>query len=613
MRWRASLILLAAVLLLAAFMAVFERRQPAPARRLALDESAMDWGSASVTALSVIQGTSTVECVERRGRWSLAGPPPTRAASGTVRAVLEAVRGTRIRERITPFQMAARGLTQASYGLEHPRLRLAVTAGHSRQELAFGSDTPLDGRVFAQRTGSPDVLVVTREALEAVPVRAEEWLDRRVMPETVLKATRVEIKQPGGFMQLALKDGVWRLQQPRSAKAADAVVERWLRDLAALRVEGAGLAVAGVDLVAYGLGPDDNPLQATVWAGGDEEGVTLTLGKPVQEMPGQVYCRVSDMATLGCLPQSAVALLSLKAEEVRDRRLCFVRPSDVAALRLQDADHRVEMEREADGWRIKDPVRGRADELAVSLFLRDFCSLTSVGFPEAFPTNLPAGDVADTRIVLSERPFAVPGTNGVVLSRGAGLWTFRLLADAGEGLRTVVAEEARTVYTVRSADLKRLTRDAGGVSRAFTDPLAYLDRNVLELPADSVRRITLAYGGREEAVVRDAAGLWTAESPPESRVVLDAVTGILQAVAPLRATRVETLSAASLVAYGLADDSVRRLTFSLSGQAGIQKTLLMATNSVSGGVYATLQGQDAVFVIDRETVGRLTRSMVVWQ
>ena len=61
------------------------------------------------------------------------------------------------------------------------------------------------------------------------------------------------------------------------------------------------------------------------------------------------------------------------------------------------------------------------------------------------------------------------------------------------------------------------------------------------------------------------------------------------------------------------DESATRLTFSLSGESGLQKTLILGTNGVAGGVYATVQGQDAVFVIARETAVRLTRSMVLWQ
>lgn len=612
-RWRSTFWLLTAVCLMAAFMVVFERKQPTPARRLALDDVAMDMGAAPVRALVVWQGRSVVECVERGGVWYLAGSSPTRAAGKVVRHLLEAVRNTRIRERITPAQMTARDLDVSSYGLTRPRARVAILSGGVTRELVFGSDTPLGDRVFAQVAGDRDVLAVTRDVIDALPKSVEAWQAAGVMPENLLSARRLEIKQPGGFVQLAVKDGTWRLQQPCSAKASDAVVEKLLEDLQRLRVETYGPAVTGIDPVAYGLGVDDNPPQVTVWTDGDDNGVTLSLGKPVQESPGFVYARVSDMANLCQVPQSAVTLLSVTADDVRDRRMCPVNPADIAAIRLQDVDRRLELERGTNGWRIKEPVRGRADTLAVSRFLRAFCSLESIAFPIITSTNVMAGEAGGILIAVSDRPFPAAGSNNEAVVRSPGTWTYHLPGSSGTSVVKVYCDEQQAVFNLREQDLARVTHESGAVPRAFTDPLLYLDRTVLELPATSVQRVTLAYRGREEAVARSTTGGWTAESPPESQVQDEAVAGIVRAVASLRAVRVETLSATNWAAFGLNDESVTRLTFSLSGEVGLQKTLILATNSVAGGVYAAVQGQDAVFLIPVETAAQLTRSVVSWQ
>ncbi len=616
MSWRPAVWLAAAASLMALFMVVFEQRQPAPARRLALDDAAIAVDPAVIAALTVADGTSVVSCVQRERRWYVTRPAATRASEQVIRNVLRAVSATRIHERITPQQVRARDLTPASYGLERPRLTVGVTAAGQVHTLAFGDEAPVGNLVFAQVNGDPDVLAVTRDVIDGVPKRAAGWEASAVMPETLLSASRLEIKQPGGFVQLALKDGTWRLQQPRSVKADDTVVERLLQGLHQLQVESTGPAVTGVDLVAYGLGPDDNPLQVTVGSEGDNDAVTLMLGKPVQETPGLVYARVSDMASLCRVSQGVVPLLSVRAEDVRDRRLCAVRPGDIAAVRLQDEDHRVELQRTKGGWRIEDPVRGRADLAAVGQFLKAFCGLESLGFPEPVSTNSAAvAAIAATgcRVVLSDRPFAPPGTNGAAAARTTGVWTYRFPAASTGNIVEVTCNEERAVYRVRAADVARLiAHEDAGVRRSFTDPLAYLDRAVLELKPASIRRMTLAYRGREEAVVRDAAGNWTAESPPESRVVPDAVAGILQSVAPLRAARVETLSATNLTVFGL-DESATRLTFTLSDDAGLQKTLIISTNGAASGVYGAVQGQDAVFVIPRDMAARLTRSMVVWQ
>ena len=612
MSWRPVYWLAAAAGIMALFMVVFERRQPAPARRLALDDAALVVDAAAVTALTVAEGTSVVACVQRDGRWYVTRPVATRASGPVIHDVLRGVAATRIRERITPQQMVARDLTLASYGLKQPRFSVTVTAAGATRTLAFGDDAPVGNLVFAQVDSDLEVLSVTREAVDAPPKRVEDWQARAALPDTVLSASRLEIKQPGGFVQLALKDGTWRLQQPHNVKADDAVVERLLQGLHQLQIESAGPAVTGVDLAVYGLGPEDNPLQVTAGTGAGDD-VTLLLGKPVQEAPGLVNARVSDMAALCRVSQAAVALLSVRAEDVRDRRLCVARPAGIAALRLQDEDRRLELARANGGWRIDDPVRGRADLAAVGQFLKAFCGLESAGFPNPASTNPAAAEAVGCRVVLSDRPFTPGGTNGPAASRTAGVWTYRFPAAWTGDVVEVTCDEERTVYRVRAGDLANLVaHEEAGVRRSFTDPLAYLDRAVFELQPASVRRITLAYRGREEAVAHDAAGNWTAESPPEARVVPEAVAGILQSAAPLRVARIETLSTTNPAAFGL-NDSATRLTFSLNDNAGLQKTLIITTNGITGGVYGAVQGQDAVFVIPRDTAARLTRSMVVWQ
>lgn len=612
MSWAPVRWLLAAVALAALFMVVFERQQPAPARRLALDDAMADLGGMRVSVVTVAQGTSVVECVERQGRWYVARPAATRANAAVVRGMVEALEATRVRERISPQQMTARGLDAGRYGLDRPRLRISVRCGGALREWIFGADAPLGGLVFAQATGQSDVLAVTPDVLAALPADPGGWRSDAALPETLVAANRIEIKQPGGFMRLTLAEGGWRLQQPRNIKADDRGVERLLDGLRRLNVTSVGPSLSDVDLVAYGLGPDDNPPQVTVAAAGDEAGVSLALGKPVQEEPGQVYAMIGDLGALCRVPQAAMALLSISADDMRDRRIFTGSPAGVAALRLQDGDRRVELARERGGWRINEPVRGRADVLAVGQFVQALCGLESVGFPDTATSN-GVPPAADGRcIVVSDRPFAPAGTNAGA-ARPAAVWTCRLSMEGTNGLAQVYIEEERARYRVKASDLARLLACAGGGdARLFADPLAFLDRTVLDLDPQSVRRLTLSYRGREEAVARDATGRWVAESPPESRVAEDAVQDILAAVAGLRAVRLETLSVTNALAFGLGE-SATRLTFSLSGEAGIQKTLILSTNAAAGGLYGTVQGQDAVFVLPAATAARLTRGLVVWQ
>ncbi|MDP2989429.1 MAG: DUF4340 domain-containing protein, partial [Kiritimatiellota bacterium] len=60
--------------------------------------------------------------------------------------------------------------------------------------------------------------------------------------------------------------------------------------------------------------------------------------------------------------------------------------------------------------------------------------------------------------------------------------------------------------------------------------------------------------------------------------------------------------------YGLKDPR-GSLTFILSGQEGIQKTLVLGEASEDLGVYATVQGQEMVFILPKALADQLLQDI----
>ena len=58
----------------------------------------------------------------------------------------------------------------------------------------------------------------------------------------------------------------------------------------------------------------------------------------------------------------------------------------------------------------------------------------------------------------------------------------------------------------------------------------------------------------------------------------------------------------SLARYGLAEPSFS-ISFSLTGAAGIRKTILGGQPAEDQGIFGMVQGQSGVFVIDQELAG----------
>jgi hypothetical protein len=261
---------------------------------------------------------------------------------------------------------------------------------------------------------------------------------------------------------------------------------------------------------------------------------------------------------------------------------------------------------------LSDPIRYRADTMAVSSLLKGLCGLQRVGPQEGPLTNgVPPGLREEaSRIALSECAAVPAETN--LPAAPARTWTFAIGTNAVRDLVPVLREEGAVLSRIRRRDAARLLGGAApGEPLDFLDPRRYMDPQILDVAVNSIRRLTLTADGSEQTVTRDAAGNWAADSPPGAAAAAEAIAAVLNAVGNLRALRIKSLGVVSDPGpYGLGE-SAKRLTIGLTGTAGIQKTVAVGAPDGSDGVYARVQGQDVVFVISRETAAALARGLVV--
>jgi len=131
---------------------------------------------------------------------------------------------------------------------------------------------------------------------------------------------------------------------------------------------------------------------------------------------------------------------------------------------------------------------------------------------------------------------------------------------------------------------------------------------VLALAPTAVTKIVLRKKDVAQAVMREGTGPWLPVVPSVGPVNLAVITTLLEKMATLRAVRFERSKRNDLGIYGLKDPR-GSLTFILSGQEGIQKTLVFGEASEDLGVYAKVQGQEAVFILPKALVDQLMQDI----
>ena len=614
MSWKPTLWILALVVVTSLFILVFERTADSTARALPIETPLLQLSPGAVTRLAITSGEVAIECVRRDGQWVLIRPEEARADEARIKRILEALAACRIRETLSPERLVQRRLTAASFGLETPRARLLVGNELRLDEVLVGDESPLGDLVYLRLKNDPAVIGATLNVANILPIDFDRMRDRSIFPSNLKRVTRLELKHPGGFLQLAFRDGQWRIQQPIDARADNRRVEQLIQSLMALKVEAFGAVEAPSDPAVYGLTADESLMQITLTPEGGRAPLVLTVGKARQDLPNLVYAKISDVASLCSIPREVLGLQTIKAEALRDRRLCNADPVAIVSIMLREGEAKLVLEKnENSGWMIREPFRFKADAQAVGGLLRAICNLKIAESAGSISTNTPGGSPPTPACRLAMSSVLLSGiatnTSLPLVAPAGSSWSYRFAVPAAGGSNSLVyCEETKSFTEVAPLELTAVwPKSLQPLS--LGDPRPYMDCRMFEFPPDQVRRITLAHNGREETVTLGSDGIWLADSPPEAQIRKGAIPELVSLASSLRAERIECMNATNVLAYGM-DELSPKVTFGLTGASGIQKTVLIGGRSGTNEVYAMIQGQDVVFVLKQEMAQALSRPLV---
>ncbi len=613
MNGRSVIRLLGAVLLLGAYILIFERPGRTAAERHARIDAPLLALAAQGPSLIVLEaGARSVRLEQRGDGWLLTSPFAGRAAPGRVTKLLDTLRALKRVDTITPRQRLDRGLDLDAYGLDAPSVTLQIGRPAAMHVLRIGQEAALGNAVYTQLDKDPDVIVTGRELLDALPAAAEDFRDRALFTGDPGRVVRFEIKNAAGYVKLVRRGTGWWMEQPDASRADDRRVEALLRELFAVETVEFATNVTR-DTVSAGLG-DDASAQVCVAEAGDQAGAYVWIGREPPGRAGLRYARCDAAGDACLIPGEQVdAIVDLRPSELRDRRVWPINPETVTRLRLVAGEERLTLERAGatNVWNLVEPVREPADTLPVMALLRHLGALRAIQRGAATGSTNNASTRTDWAMLLAiseGAPVSPTGSN---------------LPPAG------VAESVAWIWPPDTNHIVRVRRDGimdewrlserdwraalgigeGGTWNDALNPAAYRNRMLLAIPSSDILRVTRWSDGLEETVVCDR-GRWTVQSPAGGRVSREAIASVTNWLAALPALRFERLDAGRRAAAGLERPAVR-LAIGLAGASGIEKNLVLGGDA-AGGVFAAVQGQDGVAVIPAAAAEAFRRSIVTW-
>ncbi|MCX7008602.1 MAG: DUF4340 domain-containing protein [Kiritimatiellaeota bacterium] len=597
---RTTIILLLVALGFGSWLYFVERKGETTKQYEEAARKALRIEQARVTGFTFTAGTNLiVTCTKQNDKWRLTAPVAARADAGAVDRLLGGLADMKRGEIITEQERTQRNTKLADYGLELPRCSVALDLGGRKQTVLFGRTAPVGDAIYLKDADRGDVVATDASVTNNFPTNVVALRDRALLTGSAFDVKRLDLRGGGRLVQLAKNDkGEWLMQQPIVARADRAAVQGVLDAVFDWKV--ADFAADGVaDFTPYGL--DENAIKVAVNAGDKANEQVLLVGRQAGTNAAQVFASTPPEKSVYTVSTDALAKVNIKINDLRDRRLFTVSAYDVAGLRIQQGEKKLELKKDANGeWSIVQPGAAKADGTRVQDFVTQLTGAKIEDFLDQSAANPGALGLAEPawRVTLLKTGAATATTNAPPkVAPGEDAQTVLVSSQTRPNNRIAVRmEHEATPYEIQAAALTNLT----------VDPLAFRTRDILTLNPSEALKLTVVRGSATQTVERASTTNDFAVVAPDKGPADQAQVGnVLNAFCFLRAQRLVAADAKDLGKFGLAQPELA-LTFVLKGDASQAKTVLIGTTT-EGGRFAMVRGQDLVFVLDAGAAMMLTK------
>jgi hypothetical protein len=385
----------------------------------------------------------------------------------------------------------------------------------------------------------------------------------------------------GASVRVERRDDRWRLVEPLDFPADTVAVDAMAGALADLAHEQA--IESGQALEVYGLGPGARRVEFGTASGSH----ALRIGNKAPLGSNTYVARGADDAVFTVSTWRTNAL-SEELLDLRDRRVLAFDRNAVRSIEASWQGGRVVIERVGEGWRLREPLDGPADEDRVDGLLSDLTYLRTDGFVEGdAEAGLDPPDYAVSLELASDDPDAAPRT-----------LRFALGSPRSDG-RRLARGTHDTLYALASERIDEFPREL----------VEYRDRELARFVVSEASALELVFasepgdegGGASVRVEirRDDTG-WTSEPPLRQGAGGDMVA----ALANLKASDIvaESIGDDELEALGLAPPRTRiRILGRPSGEGEIAPVLgelLLGHHDPEQGTFAKRPDRPELFRLD---------------
>ncbi len=588
-----------------------------------------DMKSDQATRLEVTKDGTTIVCEKSDDKWRLTEPRAVRAEKSEIDSILSGFEFLEKEGVVSAEQ--GRKVEPASYGFDKPQVQATFWLRETRPtmptkdakkadakkepegrkfELTVGAKAAVGKNVYVMVAGQPDIFVVGDSILEKLSKGLNDLRDKTVVEIEKPDVEKIELSYASGQVIECAKDkSGWKEVRPVADLADKDKVEGVLDKLRDLRIEKDDfIAEEDKDLSKYGL--DKPQITAVVYQKGAAK--TVLLGKKVEGKTDKIYAKRKEEPAVFALKDSTIADLTKDPNDLRDKRVCRLDPTDDATkIEIVQGKVEVVLEKKDADWKIVKPAEEKADQSTTKDFLDALDKLETEGW------------AADKATDLAKYGLAEPAS------------TITVTLKDDKGVRKVLLgkkdEKGQHLYAKRDISDPILLVKSDFERHLAAPPIAFRDKLVLEFSKMDSKSLTVKRQDKTFAAKDAGDNKWELDQPIKAAADKSAVDDILYDLSYLRAKRYVAELPADLKKYGLdapritatvefdqevkvekkADapkdqkDDKAKAEEKKPEKKRVSKTLLVGNDDEDKNAYAKLADGNTVFTVDAPVLRHL--------
>ena len=588
MKWKATLVLLVVTAGVFAYLFLVERNAPNTADAAREAQNVVNFSREKINGITIQNGDDRIDIRRHDDKWRLETPIKDQADAAAVNNLLQDLENWQKDATISAKEMEADKSKLADYGLAQPKLRLKLSGEKAPQEIWFGKEGALEGKMYVRFANSKETFLVSQSVKKAIEKKPEDFRDRKLTDLIMAQIVRAVLKTPAGEMELRKTGDHWDIVKPLHTRADDQKVGDLIAQVTTARIQQFVADDKG-DLHPYGLAEPRGAI--TLFTQDDKAGApgqTLQVGSASEKEKDQVYVRFSSRGFVYTLPKKIEEMLNSKPDDLRDHHLVRIDTKILDRVTIDaPAKGKTVLARKGDNWTIASRNNAPANSSEARRLIDTMQNEQVTKFVENVASNLSNYGLDKPQLTVTFSSFASENT----AETKAGEQPFASVAFGkveGENVYARVGDEPFVVTTRRAL-----------VDQIWTDPLHWQDLSIFNFKAEQIHRLTIKTN-KEEDLVRGANNQWNwaKGNGPINQTNLQT---LVNHVATLHAVQ---WIGATLPGHGF-DKPQLIVTFTTSPDDKATHKLTVGGTAPNGNWFGKVDGRDGTFAISNDDLSTL--------